>query len=341
MKTFHIQWHITNLCNLRCRHCYQDAFDASEDISFLQTQKLFENLSYFLKENRLRLTVDVTGGEPFLHPNFWKILMLLEQSNVVEKFGIITNGTLLSNETIKKLNSFKKLKTIKISCEGVEKESYQFIRRLPYEKFLNSLEKLSLFSGEKLLMFTITQINTTQIPLLFEMVNRYNLDGFIVERFFPLGTGKQFKNFVVSKETWADSVRKLLVLCEIENDLRPVAQYRGFKVLRKKNNWRIFGAVCIVGKNGCAIMPDGSVFPCRRFVFNMGNAVTEIFEKIWEKNPCKNIKRKKLKGLCGICKIRNCYGCRALAYCLSGDYLAQDPLCFLEPDLNRFIDSCI
>ncbi|MDP2968527.1 MAG: hypothetical protein Q8P64_04890, partial [Deltaproteobacteria bacterium] len=24
--TFHIQWHITNLCNLRCQHCYQDDF---------------------------------------------------------------------------------------------------------------------------------------------------------------------------------------------------------------------------------------------------------------------------------------------------------------------------
>ncbi|MCM8764405.1 MAG: heme d1 biosynthesis radical SAM protein NirJ2, partial [Candidatus Omnitrophica bacterium] len=39
---------------------------------------------------------------------------------------------------------------------------------------------------------------------------------------------------------------------------------------------------------------------------------------------------------CGRCRIRNCHGCRALAYCISGDYLAQDPLCLLDAGFEPF-----
>ncbi len=75
-------------------------------------------------------------------------------------------------------------------------------------------------------MFTLFEINSSQIPLLFEVIKQYNLDGFIVERFFPLGTGKQLKDAIVSKYTWADSVKKLLNCCGMEQDLRLVAEYR-------------------------------------------------------------------------------------------------------------------
>jgi len=328
MKTFHIQWHITGFCNLRCKHCYQETFDASTDLAFPEIQKLFNNLVFFLKKKKFFLIADITGGEPFLHPDFWKILEMLENCKIVRNYGIITNGTLLKPEIHKHLSGFPKLKTIKVSCEGLKQDTFEYIRGISSRKFFSILEMLSGFHGEKLLMFTLLQINADQIPMLFDVVNKYKLDGFIVERFFPIGTGKQLKHFSLSHQTWKDSVKKLLKLCSLPEDLNLVAKYRGFKILRKKNDWEIFGAQCVVGRDGCAIMHDGSVFPCRRFVFNTGNAVDEPFEKIWEKNPCINMKREMLKGICGSCKIKGCYGCRALAYCVSGDIFAEDPLCF-------------
>lgn len=297
---------------------------------FPEIKKVFNNLCDFLKKNKTFLTVDVTGGEPLLHPDFWKILEMLEKSENVKNCGIITNGSLLKPDVIKKLNSFSKLKTLKVSCEGIEKNSFKSIRNMPYKRFIDILETFSQFQGEKLLMFTLLETNTSQIPFLFETVSRFSLDGFIVERFFPLGTGeKSKKEFNISRKTWNDSVKHLLRLCKMPQDLNLVVQYRGFKILKNKDGWTIFGARCIVGKDGCAIMHDGSVFPCRRFVFKMGNGANEPFEKILKKNPCGAIKRKMLKGICGICRVRGCYGCRALAYCIYGDYLAPDPLCFL------------
>ncbi|MCX7705538.1 MAG: radical SAM protein [bacterium] len=328
MRVFHIQWHITNFCNLRCKHCYQETFDASDDLIFSDIQKLFTNLSCFLKENNLNLTVDITGGEPFLHPDFWGIIEMLEGSDVVKEYGIITNGTLLKADIIKKLNSLSKMKTLKVSCEGIERDRFEYVRNMPYRRFLDILEISANFYREKLLMFTLLEKNANQIPLLFDTVRKYNLSGFIVERFFPIGVGKQLKDFIVSRKTWNVTIRQLLGLCSLPQDLYNVAEYRGFKVIKKKNGWEIFGAMCVAGKYGCAIMHDGTVFPCRRFPLKIGNAASEPFNEIWDANPLRKIKRQNLKGFCKTCKIRKCYGCRALAYCVYGDYLAVDPLCF-------------
>ena len=32
-KKLLLQWHITNLCNLRCQHCYQDEHNNNSDVS--------------------------------------------------------------------------------------------------------------------------------------------------------------------------------------------------------------------------------------------------------------------------------------------------------------------
>ncbi len=332
---FHVQWHIIEACNLRCRHCYQNSYNPEGMLEGIQIEKLFNNLVQFLRKTNQRLTIDITGGEPLLHPDFWNICEMLEKNNTVERFGIITNGTLLEKHILQRISSFSKAKTIKISCEGSEKVFFEYIRRFPFSRFLDTLRVLSLFRGEKLLMFTMMENNSDQVFGLFNLVEEYGLDGFILERFFPMGKGKRLSEFTISKQTWKNTIRKLLEVCGFPDDLNLVLQYRAFKVKKNKRTWQLYGAPCIVGKSGCAIMHDGSVYPCRRFVFNTGNALSLPFEKIWENNPCRKIKRKQLKGLCGICKIRNCKGCRAFAYCVYGDYLGEDPYCFLSDEKEK------
>ncbi|HOC03392.1 MAG TPA: radical SAM protein [Candidatus Ratteibacteria bacterium] len=327
---FHIQWHIIEACNLRCKHCYQDSFNPENMLEGAQIKKVLANLTQFLKKTNKHTTIDITGGEPLLHPDFWNICEMLEKNDSIEKFGIITNGTLLERDIVKKISSFSKLKTIKISCEGSEKEFFEYIRKFPYDKFLDILKLVSYFKGEKILMFTMMENNSNQVSGLFELVEKYGFDGFILERFFPMGKGRQLSKFILSKQTWKNTIIELLERCGFSSeDLNLVLQYKAFKIKKGEKNWQMFGAPCVVGKTGCAIMHDGSVFPCRRFALNIGNILSQSFEKIWETNPLRNIKKKDLKGLCGSCKIKNCKGCRAFAYCIYGDYLKEDPYCFL------------
>ena len=59
------------------------------------------------------------------------------------------------------------------------------------------------------------------------------------------------------------------------------------------------------------------------------------FEKIWETSPVfidmRNING--YHGRCGYCEYRKvCGGCRARAYAVTGDYLAEEPFCIYEPE---------
>ena len=48
-------------------------------------------------------------------------------------------------------------------------------------------------------------------------------------------------------------------------------------------------------------------------------------------NVLRNV-RSHIKGACAQCDLLpDCYGCRGLAYHVTGDFLASDPLCWRNP----------
>jgi AdoMet-dependent heme synthase len=93
----------------------------------------------------------------------------------------------------------------------------------------------------------------------------------------------------------------------------------------------LYGAECIVGKDGMALLPDGTVFPCRRLNIPIGNLLETPLDQLWQQSEVlENIRtKKKLQGKCGTCAILDCFGCRAMTYALTGDYLAADPHCWI------------
>ena len=74
------QWHITERCNLRCAHCYQEDYQATE----LPFQKLIEITKQFKAlldtlgrqtgVNQSRGHINITGGEPFIRRDFLDLL---------------------------------------------------------------------------------------------------------------------------------------------------------------------------------------------------------------------------------------------------------------------------
>ena len=117
---FYIQWHITNLCNLRCKHCYQDDFSKRNDLDWSELKKVSDNVLFTLKEWNKTACIHLTGGEPLLKPELFLLLNDLDQQPVVEELGIITNGLLIDPELIRRLSDFSKLKKMKISRDGDE-----------------------------------------------------------------------------------------------------------------------------------------------------------------------------------------------------------------------------
>ncbi len=332
-NTFHIQWHITDFCNLRCRHCYQSAFKNDRELPFADVERIFRDIVDFAEKSGRKLVIDITGGEPFLYGKWHELISMIDDCETVVESGIITNGFFIERSVIERLEKLKKFR-IKISAEGFSEETYEYFRgRGAYARFTDTCEILRHADFEKILMFTVFSGSIAEIEGIFSFMGKYGFAKTVIERFIPWGRGAAMRERVISVAEWKDILRMLCSKCGLDDEyLQEMVPYRGFMVEKDEGSFNLFGAPCIVARDGMALMPDGTVFPCRRFPLAAGNLIKESLEEIWQNSKLlKQLnKRILLKGKCKVCIIEGCLGCRAMAYSLTGDFLAEDPLCIMN-----------
>jgi radical SAM protein with 4Fe4S-binding SPASM domain len=336
---FYIQWHITHLCNLRCNHCYQEDFSKNDDLDEPGLKKISDNILSTLREWDKTACIHLTGGEPLLKGELFPLLSHLDQEHIVEELGIITNGLLFDREVVKRLSAFPKLKKIKISLEGADAEINDSIRSQgSFEKVMKNLALIKEEGRfEVIFMFTVMKRNLRSLLSLIKLCQDLGVDGLIIERFIPWGRGRGIKNEVLDKDQWKKLEETLLDFFSMRTERDEAFPYQAFQVSFNRGEQELSGAPCIVGVDGLCIMPEGSVFPCRRFPIAVGSLLRDSLKTIWEKSEIlEKLRRKEnLKGKCGRCGMEDCRGCRSLALCLTGDYLEEDPHCwyatFLSP----------
>lgn len=82
---FSFQWHITDECDQRCKHCYifsENVCKELDAMNWQQMQDTFYNCLDFCEVyNRLPYFY-ITGGDPILHPDFWKLLALMKEHDI-------------------------------------------------------------------------------------------------------------------------------------------------------------------------------------------------------------------------------------------------------------------
>ncbi len=331
--TFYFQWHITNLCNLRCKHCYQDDFSSDNELQFPQLKIVANNIFNTLKMWNKDALITITGGEPLVKKETFALLGHLNNSEVVKELNIITNATLFDKKTVDGLKYIPKLKRVKFSLEGLTEESNDFIRgKGSFKRIMNTLELLRAQDHVKIhLMFTLMKSNMKDIPKLFSFCIKNGIQGVILERFIPIGEGKQIKDEVLSSEDWREVANLLIEFCQLNIEEKDILSQRAFWIkFIEGSHPEVLGAPCTVSCDGLCVMPDATVYPCRRFNLPIGNLLKEKLDDIWSNSKVLNaVKEKKnLKGKCSSCVINDCRGCRALAYALTDDYLAEDLQCW-------------
>ncbi|MCP4671692.1 MAG: SPASM domain-containing protein, partial [Desulfobacula sp.] len=88
---------------------------------------------------------------------------------------------------------------------------------------------------------------------------------------------------------------------------------------------------CLKHKYSCFVSLEGAVYPCVGMPLSIGNIrKTPLGKILRDSEVIENLKNHEsmIKGPCRKCeKFSNCYGCRARAFALTGDYLASDPQC--------------
>src|SRR4030067_1427100 len=66
--SFTLQWHITQACDLHCKHCYDRSMRSN--IEFNQAIKILDDLRVFCESKQVKGALSFTGGNPLLYPHF-------------------------------------------------------------------------------------------------------------------------------------------------------------------------------------------------------------------------------------------------------------------------------
>jgi len=279
--------------------------------------------------------IGLTGGEPLLKKELFPLLDYLDEAEEIESLSIISNGLLINERLIAQLKGISKLECVQISLDGVNSAIDEAIRGLStFKRTVENMKMLKENGIRVLLLYTLLKSNLSDVPHLFPFFRELNFDGFILERFVPLGQGKRVKDQVLN----AEEIRWVYqsILDEVQADYTE-EDILVFRALRTEldpgqNELKLSGALCTAGTDGACILPDATLLPCRRFLLPLGNLKEESLFDLWRDSPLleKIRNRENLKGKCGECSLRVCRGCRALAYALTGDFLSEDPQCWKE-----------
>jgi radical SAM protein with 4Fe4S-binding SPASM domain len=336
---FGFQWHLTDRCNRRCRHCYQESHQAEDfaDGAGARRQAAERILAAIPEEP---VTVNLTGGEPLMLPDLVDLVTFLEGFANLEQINIITNGTIIDPVLLARLGSKKSLHSFRISLESGNREINDSIRGPgSLEGLSRSIPLYQQLTGKTVtLMMTLSRLNVASIDETVEFARSIGAEHILFERFVPLGGGLDMASSVLSADDWYRAVMAIGQAAGLDLDPDSLAACRAFGLELGNDvpaEERLEAAMCNLGPESMALMPDGTVYPCRRLPIPQGNIHSDSFLTIRERLAawdCTKI-RARLHGLiCGGCPFDDCPGCRALAFALSGDFLADDLQCVLNRD---------
>ena len=328
---FYFQWHITEKCNLRCKHCYHADYTSANELNLSELILIADKINSTLRKWNKDGTLSITGGEPFVVMD--KLFPLLQHINSLETinhFDLLTNGSLLDEAILSQLKGFKKLRRVQVSLEaGNQKLNDQIRGNGSFEKTLSAIRLLKQNGFQVAVMMTISHMNKEEVEPLIELLKKEGVDTFSAERFIPEGAGADLKDELLTAEEIRDVFQRIYSIAMKKDKIR-ILLYRPLFALLNGNDPTV-GALCSVGNNALTIMHDGTIYPCRRLPIPIGNALTDSFYKVWYTSEVLwNVRNlKNIKGKCADCDfIPVCRGCRAMAYALTGDYLAEDPQCW-------------
>jgi len=315
---------------MSCAHCYQDD-EPTDELSLNDLLKIVGQVERAVVKWEKMGTIALTGGEPFIrHDELYSLMARIDDSDSISYYDILTNGSFISDKEADHLSTCKKLRRVQLSLEGATADCNDAIRGVgSFDATISAIRHLREHLIDVSVMTTVTRRNKDDLPAIVDLLSKENVQAMAIERFIPEGRGSRISDQVLTALELRDVFEKMYHIAMSKPPVR-ILLYRPLFAITAPEDYTV-GALCSVGNNSLSIMPDGTVFPCRRLPIPIGNILTDGLFKIWYKSELlwKIRDPKNLEGKCADCELLSqCRGCRAAAYFATGNCMAEDPQCW-------------
>lgn len=341
-----IAWEVTRSCNLACRHCrgeahphpYEGELDTAEARALLATFPQVGNP-----------IIIFTGGDPMLREDVYDLIAYAKSLRLPCAFA--PNGTMITPEKARKLKECG-VDRCSISIDGADAARHDAFRGVP-GAFNASLRGIGHLKNEGVpfqINTTVTRDNLADFRDIFRLCENLGAAAWHIFLLVPMGRAAAISDQVISAEEYEDVLHWLYDFRKsTDMSLKATCAPHYYRIMRQRAhsentpvNVETFGMDamsrgCLGGTGFCFISHTGQVQPCGYLTLNCGNVRDTPFPQIWRQSEIFRKLRSKenYKGKCGRCEFHYvCGGCRARAMSISGDYLAEEPLCLYEPQNN-------
>ena len=321
--SFTLQWHITQACDLHCKHCYDRSLRSH--MEFNQAIKILDDLYLFCKNKQVKGAISFTGGNPLLYPHFPELYRAASERG----FSMAILGNPASQGQIEKLLAIRQPAHFQVSLEGLPEHNDSIRGAGHFSRVVEFLKLLRKFNIYSMVMLTLTKDNIDHVLPLSEML-RGLTDRFHFNRLSMVGEGANLRlpdkgKYIEFLESYVSAAEKNPIL-GLKDNLINILHYK--KGLKPFGGCAGYG--CGAAFNFLTLLPDGEVHACRKFPSLLGNIFHHDFEEIYESEIAKRYRSG--CNACRSCAIRPvCGGCLAIAHSYHLNIFEErDPYCFMN-----------
>lgn len=315
---------ITNECNLRCKYCsfFTSAGNTGQDLPKEEWLKFFEELNQCAV-----MRVTLQGGEPFSRQDLKKIIEGIILNRM--RFNILSNGTLITNETAAFLASTKRCEKVQVSIDSSIPIMHDAYRgKGSFSKAMDGINFLMKHNVPIDVRVTIHKKNITSLNDTTKLLlDEIGLPSFSINAASYMGLCRKNTEKVQLDIKEKSSVMKtLLELNEkyngrIKTSAGPLYDARQWLKMKKKHDEGKEKRGYLTGCGGVfkeiAVRADGTIVPCIQMShIEIGQINRDILQDIWENHP--ELKRLRSRRDIPLSSFEFCHQCNYIDYCTGG-----------------------
>lgn len=320
-NTFTLQWHVTQACDLHCKHCY----DRSEraPMALDTATAILDDFYDFCRRMHVRGQVTFTGGNPLLYPHLDDIYRAASDYD----FGIAILGNPAPLARIRQLLEIARPLYFQISLEGLAEHNDAIRGKGHFTRSLDFLDGLRSLDIYTMVMLTLTRDNLAQVLPLAELL-KDRADLFTFNRLSAVGEGA--KLLMPDKAAFESFLRKYVAAAATNPKMG--LKDNLINIIRREKDATPFGGCaghgCGAAFNFLALLPDGEVHACRKFPSLIGNIEKNSLYDIYHGALAERYRTG--SQACRNCSLNTvCRGCLAIDHSLGLDvFTDKDPFCF-------------
>jgi radical SAM protein with 4Fe4S-binding SPASM domain len=344
-------WNFTNLCNLRCKHCYQDSQHArlADELTLPEKLDLVDQMA----EQYLPM-IAFAGGEPTISPDLLPVLRRCKRYGM--HTSIATHGGTITPRLAAQLAEAG-ARYIEVSLDSVHPERHDAFRGRPgtWERTVRGMRCVVQQEGLRLgIAMCVHQGNYDEVEEMLQFAVDIGAECLAHFNFIPVGRGvemaaedltpRQRERMLQTFNRWMQSGRIGVIstapqlgricLAHAPVDGLQACSHAGSGGGEKARVIAKYLGACGAGRTYVCIEPNGDITPCVYLPHRvLGNIRARRFIDIFRNNEYWELlcDRTRRTHHCEVCAFKNyCGGCRARADAYFGELSAGDPGCIFN-----------